>query len=543
MGKRVTDADRSGSMTLFKRWSYLGKFTDAPRDERSVEEIYRHRPQNVYELLCRSVERYPNKEAFVCDDDRLTYREFQERVVQISQGLSELCGVSSGDRVGLLLGNSMELALCFFATARIGGIGVILNTRLPSEALEQIIDDSSPRVLIVHEACWETLAPIKARLGTVQHVVVAPQSSLPGIPGLDELNGCAKEAEVVSEGQICCLMYTSGTTGLPKGVMITHRNIVINSINCHIVEDFQAEDVNLIMVPLFHVTGLFGQLLLATYVGGKNVILTNYKTEKVLSLIEREQVSFIATVPTILRMMMRHPDHAKYDVRSLKKIMFGGAPSDLPLIRELVQSYPGAKICEGFGMTEATVVVTLLPPEDCTRKLNSVGLPLPFVDIKIVDDHDQEVKVGEVGELCVRGPTVAKGYWNNPKGTQETFRDGWLHTGDLARFDEEGYIFVMGRKKEMIIRGGENVYCVEVENVLCSHPDVVEAVLVGVPDEVFGEEGKAVIVYKPGREARVNEILEYCRRRLAPYQVPKYITATESLPRNSSGKVLKGLLR
>ena len=194
-------------------------------------------------------------------------------------------------------------------------------------------------------------------------------------------------------------------------------------------------------------------------------------------------------------------------------------------------------------MTEATVVVTLLPPADCTRKLNSVGLPVPFVDIKMVDDRDQEVKVGEVGELCVRGPTVAKGYWNNPKATQETFRDGWLHTGDLGRIDEEGYIFIMGRKKEMIIRGGENVYSVEVENVLCSHPDVLEAALVGVPDEIFGEEGKAVIVHKPGRDANGDDILAHCRRHLAPYQVPKYITFAESLPRNSSGKVLKGLLR
>ena len=270
--------------------------------------------------------------------------------------------------------------------------------------------------------------------------------------------------------------------------------------------------------------------------------MRSYKTDRALSLIEKEKATFTATVPTILWMMMKWPDFKKYDLSHFKKIMYGGSPSSEALIRELNQNFPNAKLCEGFGMTEATVVVTLMPPEDTLRKLGSVGLPVPFLEVKVINEGGKEVNLGEVGELCINGPTVCTGYWNQSEITREAFKDGWLHTGDLARMDEEGFIYIMGRKKEMIIRGGENVYCVEVENVLYSYPKVLEAALIGVPDDIFGEEGKAIIVLKPGEKVFDEEIRAHCRKYLAEYKVPKYVDFVESLPRNPGGKVLKSLL-
>ena len=531
-------------MLTRKYWSSQGTVIQIP-DEASLDVAYKNRPANLNDLLLRTVDGYPEKEAFICDDMRLTYGQSMDRMLRIAAGLKHH-NLEGGDRVALLLGNCLEFALCFFAVSMVGGVSVILNTRLESQELDYIINDAGPTILIAHQDFWERIEPIRDRLTTVKHMFVvtdeaAPQGAIPYKALLNE--GRVGKPLDPDENDLCCLMYTSGTTGLPKGAMITHRNIVINSVNCQRVEDFQPEDINLIIVPLFHATGLFGQLVLSVYGGGTSVIMREYKTNKALELIEKEAATFTATVPTVLWMMMNWPDFQKYDLGHFRKIMYGGSPSTEVLIRALNKNFPNAKLCEGFGMTEATVVVTLLPPEDTLRKLGSVGLPVPFMDVKVIDGDGTALAAGEVGELCIKGPTICAGYWNKEEATKEAFRDGWLHTGDLAGIDEEGFIYIKGRKKEMIIRGGENVYCVEVEDVLYSHPKVLEAALVGVPDDVFGEEGKAVVVLRPGEEASAEDIQEHCRERLARYKVPKYVVFLDDLPKNPSGKVLKNKLR
>ncbi|MBW1712675.1 MAG: AMP-binding protein, partial [Deltaproteobacteria bacterium] len=346
-------------MPTRKCWSHKGTVVQAP-NRLSLEEAYPDKPGGLVDILMNAVRRYPDKEAFVCEETRLTYTQALDQIRRVAGGLKE-DGLRPDDRVGLLLGNCAEFAVCFFAVALAEGVSVILNTRLESGELAYLINDSTPFQLIVHRDFWQKVEPILEQLKTVRQIFIVDEPRPAG--GLKRYEDLLSREPLqnipqIDENNLGCIMYTSGTTGRPKGAMITHRNIAINSMNCQRVEDFQPEDINLIIVPLFHVTGLFGQLVLSVHGGGTSVIMRNYKTDRALALIEKERTTFTATVPTILWMMINWPDFEKYKLDHFKKIMYGGSPSNEILIKSLYRNFPGTKLCEGFGMTETTVMAT-----------------------------------------------------------------------------------------------------------------------------------------------------------------------------------------
>lgn len=304
------------------------------------------------------------------------------------------------------------------------------------------------------------------------------------------------------------------------------------------------EDVDLIMVPLFHVTGLHTQLAKSLFVGSTTVLMRTFKADKALEIIEAEGVTLSISVPTIYWLMLMCPDFSKRDLRTFRTIVYGGAPCPPELIQRLSKAFPGASLINAGGLTEGTSLQYALPPQDALRKAGSVGFPTPCTEFRIVDEEDRDVPSGEVGELLLKGAGIARGYWEDPEETRRTFQGGWLRTGDLAKVDEEGYLWLMDRKKDMIIRGGENIYSVEVENVLYAFPKILEAAVVGVPDPIFGEQVKAFVVLKEGQEATEEEIRAFCSKHLADYKVPKTVEILqEPLPRNPGGKVCKDLLR
>jgi acyl-CoA synthetase (AMP-forming)/AMP-acid ligase II len=338
------------------------------------------------------------------------------------------------------------------------------------------------------------------------------------------------------------IFYTSGTTGFPKGAMTTHENFLSNVETCLrcLSLDRTAELSTLISVPLFHVTGCNSQLLVVTAVGGTSVIMPAFEVTTFLRAIAEERISVLTTVPAIYWLALQHPDFAGTDVSSVRSLSYGGAPIAPDLVHRISAGFPSARVGNGFGLTETSSVSTYLPHEDAAEHADSVGYPAPVVDVRLADpDPDTGV-----GELLIRGPHVVAGYWRKPEQTAEAFAGGWLHSGDLARIDEDGRVYVVDRKKDMINRGGENVYSVEVENALAAHPAVGEVAVVGVPDPVMGEKVGAVVVPRPGMTLEPAELAEFARERLADFKVPQYLVVrSEPLPRNPGGKVLKPPLR
>jgi long-chain acyl-CoA synthetase len=296
------------------------------------------------------------------------------------------------------------------------------------------------------------------------------------------------------------------------------------------------------MAPLFHVTALNSQLIKIVHAGATGILMRAFKTEEILDTIEREQITEMTGVPAMYSMILQSPTLERRDLTSLRYCGYGGAPAPVEVIKTLKEKFPTWRLRIVYGLTEASSWVTMLPHEQTTIRPDSTGLPVPVVRLKIVNDRGQEVSPGEVGEILIKGPNIFKGYWRKPEATAESLRDGWFYTGDLGRFDEEGYLYVVDRKKEMVIRGGENIYCIEVENVLYQHPKVAEAAVIGVPDPILGEVVKAVCVLKKGQKASELEIQEFCKKYLADYKVPKNVCFIDELPRNPAGKVIKKAL-
>jgi acyl-CoA synthetase (AMP-forming)/AMP-acid ligase II len=348
----------------------------------------------------------------------------------------------------------------------------------------------------------------------------------------------------LQQSDLAAIFYTSGTTGFPKGAMTTHENFLSNIETAvrTIGIDRRAggELRTLISVPLFHVTGCNSQLLVMMTLGGSSVILPMFNVQSFLEAISAERINLLVSVPAIYFLALNQPNYGDFDVSGVRRVIYGGAPIAASLVRRIQENFPRARVGNGFGLTESASIATLLPHEEAAEHADSIGFPAPVVDLA-VDSPDPRTGVGE---LLIRGPNVVAGYWNKPDATRETFVDGWLHTGDLARIDDRGLVYLVDRAKDMINRGGENVYCVEVENALAGAPGVGEAAVIGVPDPVMGEKVGAVIVPLPGAVVDEKTIITHCRERLADFKVPQYLAArAEPLPRNAGGKVLKPVLR
>jgi len=357
------------------------------------------------------------------------------------------------------------------------------------------------------------------------------------------------------------ILYTSGTTGRPKGALGTHRNMTSNigaggiSAARNFLRAGQPlpeadphelpQRVGLLVVPFFHATGLSATLGPTMNAGGKIVLMRRWEPEQAMQLIEREKVQSTGGVPTIAWQLIEHPLRKNYDLSSLESVSYGGAPSAPELVRKIRETFPGSAPGNGWGMTETSATATSHGGEDYERRPDSCGPPVPVTDLKIMDVEGQrELPIGEVGELWCKGPQVVRGYWNKPEATAQTFHDGWVRTGDLARLDDEGFCFIIDRAKDMLIRGGENIYCIEVENVLYDHPAIMDAALVGLPHKTLGEEPAAVVTLKPGAEATERELRAFVAERLAAFKVPvKVLFLTETLPRNANGKILKNELK
>ena len=499
----------------------------------------------------RSCKTNPNKTCVVQGDFRLTYGQVEERANRLARALVAM-GLKAGDRVAIFQTNCFQFAEMIYAIAKVGGIFLNLNFRLRGEETSYILSNAEPQILILGDRYVELIKNIRPKLPFIKnHIVIGlPPSDMQDYESVLSQQSPAPYPCVPVQGDnTACLIYTSGTTGLPKGAMLTHANIVTPFTDKY---SFPAGTL-LLNVPMYHIAGVVSTLL-PLYRGDTQIVLPQFETGIFLEIVEKEKVAATYLVPTMLQGVLDHPDFPKKDLGSLKAIGYGASPMPVKLLMR-AKDLLKVDYTNYFGLTESTGIVSVLSPEDHrlegtkdelgkkTRRLAGIGHSIPEGEVRIVDDQDRDLPIGTVGEILARGKKIMKGYWNNPKATEETLLGGWLHTGDLASMDEDGYLYLAGRKKDMIIRGGENIYPVEIENVLHSHPKVLEAAVVGLPDEYWGEVVKAVIILKPGERATSEEIIEYCRERLASYKKPAIVEFVESLPKNAMQKVLKNVLR
>ncbi|MBW0019314.1 MAG: AMP-binding protein [Mycobacterium sp.] len=483
--------------------------TGVSRDSNGVPH-YDDVPATLLDMLAEQVDRRPGAEALVeLGADRLTYRQLWDRASRVAGGL-RAGGLQPGDPVAVRYAAGIKWALAFWGTIMAGGIAVAVNTRSAQPEVEFVLSDSGCRVDL------------------------AADTPLP--------DGQPYVTEQLDRTDIAALFYTSGTTGHPKGVPTSHEAFVTNTENAvrcleqprDIGEDLRT----LISVPLFHVTGCNSQLLAAARLGGASVIMPVLNLDELIAKLPDERISLMVTVPAVYSLMLRHKAFGGTDVSGVRWVGYGGAPIAPALVRSVKEAFPQATVFNGYGMTETASLMTVLPDRDALEHADSVGYAVPSVDLGIVGFAGDEPGVGE---LVTRGANVTTSYWNRPDATSATIVDGWLHTGDVVRVDDAGRVHIVDRLKDIIIRGGENVSSVEVEAALLSAPNVADACVLAVPDDVLGEKVGAVLF---GERIDVDFVLDHCRTQLADFKVPQYITVTtNALPRNAGGKLLKGKLR
>jgi long-chain acyl-CoA synthetase len=483
--------------------------------ERDAEGIARYlgRPASLVHMLRASVERDGSAIALVeVGGPSISYGELWDRAARVAGGLRAE-GVQRGDRVAIRLHNGIDWVLAFFGVQMLGAVAVPVNTRFTEDEAAYVVDDSG--------ACF----------------VFAAGASPP--------EGEATTVEDLTADELAAIFYTSGTTGFPKGAMTSHANFTTNSENafrCLFTDRNEGPEIStLVSVPLFHVTGCNSQLIPMLELGGRVEILSGpLDFDGFFTAVGSHGVNQLVSVPAIYHAVIRNPAFAELDVSGVRWVSYGGAPIAESLVAQIKAAFPSARVGNGFGLTETSSLTSFLPHEEATDHADSVGFAMPVVDLAL-DEPDPETGAGE---LLVRGPNVVQGYWNKPQATAETFVAGWLHTGDVARIDDDGLLYIVDRKKDMINRGGENVYSIEVENALAGAPGVGEAAVVAVADEMMGEKVGAIIVPAAPGQLEIEAVISHCRAQLADFKVPQYVSVREDpLPRNPGGKLLKTQLR
>ena len=500
-------------------------------------------PAHLAYLVDRNARKYPSRIALCGQDRTVDYSQLHRMVLSVTGGLVA-CGVSRGDRVATLMLNRVELLAAYLALFRLGAVLVPLNTRLAEPEWRYILEDSGAVALLTEERFCPAASNLRKDLKELRQVI-----SLGGkgeqVRSWEDLESSRPLESPPQEPGIqddLYILYTSGTTGRPKGAVITHMNFLWNAINGQVSGGFSGQDVVYYGLPLFHgaaMGGCFATLLL----GGTVVLRPRFDAMELLSLIQRERITRVPAVPPMLMALLEVPDLQNWDLSSLRVFNTGATVIPQALKQRLLERFPWVDVVDSYGLTEATSYCTTLPGKDFLRKAACVGKPHAYVEIRVVDEQGRDLPAGEVGEILVRGPNVMRGYWGRPAETAETLRGGWLHTGDLGRFDEEGYLYVVDRKKDMIISGGENVYPREVEEVLGTHPGVLEAAVIGLPDKRWGEMVVAYVVAAQGWNPSSAELDSHCRRRLAGYKCPREYFFVADLPRTPTGKILKMELR
>jgi long-chain acyl-CoA synthetase len=527
--------------------------------------VWKAAPPSLRAVLESSRER--GDELFlVYEDERISFARHVAVVATLARRMVEELGVRKGDRVAIAMRNFPEWSFAFWAATAAGGVAVPLNAWWTAAELEYGLQDSGSRVLFCDAERHDRLAPALASLGFDAVVVAKPTGPLASEATafedvLGEVDDAAALPDVVLDPEDdATIFYTSGTTGFPKGALGTHRNICGNLVSLAFGQargalrsgaDLAAlagggeQNAYLLSVPFFHATGCHSILVANLAFGGKLVIMYKWDPERALELIERERVTTFGGVPSMVWEVLESPSLEKRDISSVKSIGYGGAPAPPELVRRIEAMFPGRTPSNGYGLTETSSVTTLNSGADYQHHPDSVGVPVPVVDVQVVDELGEPLAVGKTGELWIRGPNVVKGYWAKPEATAESFTEGgWFHSGDVARLDEEGFVYIVDRAKDMVIRGGENVYCSEVEAALFEHPAVTDAAVFGVPHHVLGEEVGAVVRLRPGATASVEDLQAHVRERLAAFKVPAHVwIREEELPRNPAGKVLKRALK
>ncbi len=504
---------------------------------------------NLATLLDRSAGRNPGKVAVIFETTRLRYAELLGAANKVANGLAKL-GIGRGDHVAIQLANTPHFVIAYFATLKIGATVVPLNVLFKQNEVAYHLDDSDAIALIAWESFLPEAAPGFASAESCKHLIVATApgstAALPdGALRLDALladNSPAFDTVQTMPDDTAVILYTSGTTGRPKGAELTHANMFFNVMACaEKLMNIREDEIGLAALPLFHSFGQTCVMNNMLYAGATLTLMPRFEPQKAMEIIQRDKVTYFAGVPTMYFYLLNFPGADQYDLSSLTVCCSGGAAMPVEVMHAFNKKY-GVTIIEGYGLSETAPVASF---NHLTRpiKPGSIGTPIWGMELRVTDADGGPVADGELGEIGIRGHSVMKGYYKRPEATADCIRNGWFHTGDVAYRDADGYYFIMDRIKDMILRGGFNIYPREVEEVLYAHPAVAEAAVVGVPDAALGEEVKAVVVRKPGQDVTDADLIAYCKERLAAYKYPRSVEFRETLPKTASGKILKRELR
>lgn len=527
---------------------------------RGVEStIFSNAPNSLHDLYTTALTLHGDKDFLVYEDERWTHKEAYEDASRLAQQLKSEFGVEPGDRVAIAMRNYPELVLSLMAATSIGAVAVPMNAWWTSSELEYALNDCSAKVVVADVERLERLESILDKVPAKTIGVRTDASKFTNCRCIKEMLQAAPSAEMpahdIHTDDNALILYTSGTTGHPKGALSSHRSIVSALLNFEVSvfaramvsptnsvgSDTKFPPATLIAVPLFHVTGLHTQVLLSFRIGRKVVLMYKWDPEKALELIERERVTMFTGVPTMGQELMNTPSWGKRDVSSLKDIASGGAPKPPEQIKQFAKKNPSGRPGQGYGLTETNAVGAVINGDDYITRPASVGQPTyPMVQARIVDEQGNELPTGERGEVCFKSVCLIKEYFNKPEATAKAIKDGWFNTGDIGYLDEEGFLFLVDRAKDLIIRGGENISCSEVEAALYEHPGIDEVAVFGVPDDRLGETVAAMVLLKPGTEVSSEELIAHAADRIAKFKVPQYVWFTDSqLTRGATGKILK----
>ena len=508
---------------------------------------------NIFDGLRQQAKLNPDNPAISCGQTSYNYKEFHDRVVKLGNALLQL-GVHKGDRVASLLLNCHRYLEIYYATALIGAVVVPLNHRLAGAELKYIMDDSDAETLFVDDDLLPQIEPVFPELEKLRTKILTSDAS--GIPGdmlgyesLISIESTKLPKIEVTESDLGGIFYTGGTTGFPKGVMLSQGNLVANATNVLINIALGADEVYCHAAPMFHLAN-GGSMYAYTIHGAKHTFLKTFEPKSFLEVVQAEKVTAIVLVPTMVNFVVNFPEVKEYDLSSLRRFTYGASPMPVELLKNAIPIFD-CDIMQGYGMTEASPLLTVLRPEDhhtegpekLTRRLLSCGREILGVEVRVVNEKGDDVQPGEIGEIIARGANIMQGYWNKEKETKEVLKNGWYYSGDMGTVDEEEYIFLVDRKKDMIISGGENIYSTEVENAIYTHPSVLEAAVIGIPDKKWGEAVKGVVVLKPEFITTAEEIIQHCKEQIASFKVPKTIDFMNELPKSGAGKILKKDLR
>ncbi len=514
-------------------------------------------PLTPIRFLRHAGEQYAPKTAVVCGDDRFTYAEFASRATRLAGALQN-AGIRAGERVAFLSTNCHRLLEAYYGVLEAGAVLLPLNIRLSSDELAYILNDAGATILFIEKGFLPIVESFRSKLSTVKQFVLLdaePQESWLAPQNYEKMIAAARPVKIdittVDENAVAELFYTSGTSANPKGVMLTHRNIYLHALNACISIHAEPNPVELHTIPLFHANG-WGVAHSLTFLGGKHVMIHRFDPVEVFRLIEKEGAQTCSLVPIMATVLVNCPERTKYNLSSLKRATIGGAASSPTLIRE-VEEKLGCLCFSGYGLTETSPTLSLAmmkPGLEATGEERYVreamtGYAILGVEMRVVDpnDHDVPHDGKSIGELIARGDGIMKGYWNQPESSAEALRGGWFHTGDMATVDKDGYFLIVDRKKDIIVSGGENISSLELEKILLAHPAVLEACVIPVPDQKWGEVARALVVLKPEAQLTEAELLEFSRSRLAHYKCPRAVEFVESLPKTGTGKILKKDLR